>query len=666
MRLYISLHTVDYPNISLFYFSLLCAFLLKNCCNCSFLIQMDTYYKIVCLQSLRSLNAFVGRSLSTLLKNKILRKRTAKKRKSGDALMKLTLDPTATKEGLLRITDGANQSDIHTRAMVVKEGLLRITDGASESDDLVKKKVYHTNQKWLPPKRIFNLKKMDEAEIVTSLPCVLDTLHIHSLQSILTVLTGFATRILNRSWLEERIVQTVNEYVDGCGDTLPDVVTQAMEIMRDERAARKPMSSGNLYELPSSSILAVQSALDQVESLPLRTLHAMYDLMHEKPVQNVRLDESATGGNRARLARALRKGAEILTWDLKDDDPLPEPLTRALRAMSLSAKELDGSDGNLLSIIGPPPPDVEAVHNKLLSALSQLKKLEFHRLTSLSSLVHEGPVQSFCKDHPTYLRSHFRRILLDFLLRCDDPEVPAPIQNIIDAIAAEDTQLSVSPEKSKKYEKKPKKPDRVSKRSMWQQGERNSEEVEAVLQIGSHLEQIVREKEEVERKIVIVPVNVEEDCEQCGVESTVSRNEDEEDLIEDVAVRTAADEAGALCYTILGRALEELLPPKASPLPHYVQKYLKGGFHRVAKQGTPHHLQILFSFTTHGLHKISGKFMHLAWWALHDFVLYIAGEAVDRNEKTGDEVDLLMKIAESLPGVSTRFGFLSVILIFKF
>lgn len=546
----------------------------------------------VCLQSFRSLNALVGRSLTTLLKNKVMRKRTTKKRKSGDTL-------TGTKEPLLRITNGATQSDDpHTRA---KEGLLRITDGAaaSELDDFAsKKKVYHTNQKWLPPTRSFNLQMMDEAEIVTSLPCVLEALHISSLQSILSVLTGFTTRILNRSWLEDRIVQTVNDYLGECGDTLPDVVMEAIEIMRDEASARKPMSSGNLFELPPCTILAIQSALDQVESLPLRTLHAMYDLINEKPVESVRLDESQTGGNRARLARSLRKKAENLTARLEDDDPLPKPLARALRAMSLSAKELDGNDGNLLDLIGPAPPDVEAVHKKLLLALSQLKKLEFHTLTALSSLVHEGPVQSFCKEHPTYLRSHFRRILLDFLLRCDDPEVPEPIQSIVDAIAAEDARLSVSPEKSTKYQKKPKKPDRVSKRSMWQQGERNGDEVEAVLRIGSHLEQIVRENEEAERRTVTLPVSVkvERDCEQSSVLREEEEGEEDDEFREDVAVRTAADEAGALCYAILGRALEKALPAKASPLPHYVQKYLQGGFHRASEPGTPHRLQNLTQF----------------------------------------------------------------------
>ena len=495
--------------------------------------------------------------------------------------MRLTLDSAPAKEGPLRITNDASQSDgIHSRSMVVKEGLLRIADGVNDSDAPVKK-VYHTSQKWRPPKRFFNLKKMDEAEIVTLLPCVLDALHIHALQSILSVLTGFTTRILNRNWLEERIIQTVNDYVNECGDTLPDVVMQAIEIIRDKKSTRKPMSSGILFALPPSSILAIQSALDQVEVLPLRTLHAMYDLIHEKPMEKVRLVQSLTGGNRERLARSLRTKAEELTADLEEGYPLPDPLKKALHAMCLSAKELDGNDGNLLSIIGRPPPDVEAVHNRLLLALSQLKKLEFHSLSSLSSLVHEGPVQSFCKEHPTYLRSHFRRILLDFLLRCDDSEVPAPIQNILDVIAAEDAQSMISPEKSKKHQKKPKKPDRISKRSMWQQGERNSEEVEAVLQVGSHLEQIVREKEEAKRSIAIVPVKVVDEC----IQDTVLRDEDAGDLTEDIAVRTAADEAGTLCYAILGRALEELLPQKVSALPHYVQKYLQGGFHRVAKQG---------------------------------------------------------------------------------
>lgn len=56
--------------------------------------------------------------------------------------------------------------------------------------------------------------------------------------------------------------------------------------------------------------------------------------------------------------------------------------------------------------------------------------------------------------------------------------------------------------------------------------------------------------------------------------------------------------------------------------------------------------------------------MHLAWRALRDFLcdLFTAGGAVGGYEGTKspvDEVDLLMKIAESLPGVSTRFGFLS-------
>jgi hypothetical protein len=141
--------------------------------------------------------------------------------------------------------------------------------------------------------------------------------------------------------------------------------------------------------------------------------------------------------------------------------------------------------------------------------------------------------------------------------------------------------------KSKRYDKL-KIPDRLSKRSMWQQGERNSEEVGVVLQIGNHLEQIAREKEEAERGIATVPVKVEDEC----VQNAVSRNEDYAYRPEDVAFGTAADEAGTLYYAILGWALEELLPQKVSRLPHNVQKYLQGGFQRVAIQGAP----ILFKF----------------------------------------------------------------------
>jgi hypothetical protein len=204
-----------------------------------------------------------------------LRKRTSKKRKNGDALMMLTLDLAAAKEGLLRITNGASQpDDTHTHSpdgsrkitatasqsiaicnnlVHIEEDLLRITDGASSFDARVKKKVYHTSQKWRPPKQFFNLKKMDKAEIVTLLPCVLNALHIHSLQSILLVLTSFTTKILNRNWLEEWIVQTVYDNMNECGDTLPDIMVQAIEIIRDKKSTRKPMSSIHAAPLFNSS-----------------------------------------------------------------------------------------------------------------------------------------------------------------------------------------------------------------------------------------------------------------------------------------------------------------------------------------------------------------------------------------------------------------------------
>ncbi|XP_024389480.1 uncharacterized protein [Physcomitrium patens] len=566
--------------------------------------------------SLRSLNAFVGRSLSILLKNKMLRKRTVKKkRRIGDALMRLDSSSMKVQQDLLRITDGADV--IPSNPLRIEEGLLTITHGGNQANATVarkEKEVFHSNQKPRSSQLSLHLEKMDDMEVLTSLPCVLDTLNLHALQSILSIITGVTTRNFNRIWLEDQIVQTVNDLMNECEDELPDVVMQAIEVMRDEISARRRMSSGILFELPPSPILAIQSALDQVESLPLRTLHAMYDLINERPVEKVRLAQSLTGGNRERLARSLRATTEYLTDNLEEGDPLPEPLKKALHAMSLSAKELDGNDGNLLSIVGPPPPDVEAVHNRLLLALSQLKKLGFHSLISLSSVVHEGPAQSFCKLHPAYLRSHFRRILLDFLLRCDVPEVPALIQKIIDVIAAEDGQPTIPPEKSKKYLKKPKKPDRISKRSMWQQGERNSDEVEAVLQISSHLVQIVREKEEAEEQTASMLMKIEKDSEAPGVQNTDSRDEDESHRLDDVAVRTAADEAGSLCYSILGRGLEELLPPEAAPLPYYVQKYLQGGSSPIVRQ---------------------------------------VGEN-DEEKSAIDEVDLLMKIAESLPGVSTR------------
>lgn len=548
------------------------------------------------MQSVRSIKSVVQRSLSDLRterKAALKTKRKLSARNSNDshrvqALMGLHLDASRT-EGVVHqsseIILHANSSDIEQGGTIEEMPIMRNSPPG----------------KFVTPQGPLDLDGLEDLEITTSLPLVLDTLHITALQSILATLIGAPVHSKSRTYIEDKIKQIIATHMEQGDNTIPEIVSRAIDVIRDRKSVRKRMSDLNLCALPSSPIAATYRALEHLESLPLRTLYAMRDLMKSQTVQS---QQSVFGSNRTRLASFIRRNASKQLGGLDESDPLPKAIKSSMYAMSLSVKEVGGDDGNLGLIIGPPLPSVVSVHNKIFSALRKLKRLKFKSLLSLSNLVGDG-VDCRSKNHTNSVRVRYRQILVDFLLRCEEPIVPGAIKRLVDAIA----EIEQNKPELVKWFKKPKlsksyKPRGNPGKTTFQKW-RRVPEVEAVLRVSSHLKNICRDEEVKEVKEARAVVLPEEELFDLG-DSVVNGQhsfdvvaESQAELVgvpENRRFMEAADEAGELCYMLLGRALAGIALRRNKPLPMPVQKYLMTGLEETMIAGSQANLSSLFQF----------------------------------------------------------------------
>lgn len=431
--------------------------------------------------------------------------------------------------------------------------------------------------KFVTPQEPLDLDDLEDLEITTSLPLVLDTLHITALQSILATLISAPVNSKNRTYMKDNIKQIIATHLEQSDGAIPEVVSRVIDVIRDKKSVRKRMSVLNLCALPSSPIAATYRALDHLDSLPTRTLHAMKDLMNSQTAQS---EQSVTGSKRTRLVSSIQSKVEQHLGGLDEGDPLPEAIKSSMYAMSLSVKEVGGNDGNLGLIIGPPLPSVVSVHNMIFSALRKLKRLKFKSLLSLSSFIGDG-VDCRSKKYTISVRARYRQILLDFLLRCEEPIVPSAIKRLVDAIAEiEQKELelvkSIKQPKLRKLDKPRRGKTAFPK---W----RRVPEVEAVLRVSSHLKNIHRDEEDKEARAVVPS---EEGLFEQGASVVNGQHsfdvvaEGQEELVgvpENRRFMEAADEAGELCYMLLGRALAGIALRQKKLLPMAVHKYLSTG-----------------------------------------------------------------------------------------
>lgn len=543
------------------------------------------------MQSVRSIKSVVQRSLYDLRTERKAAARTKRKlpvRNSDDshrvqALMEVHLDASRT-EGAVHqnseIVLHASPSDIE-QGGTIEVGAMPIMRNTPPGQ-------------FMTPQEPLDLDDLEDLEITTSLPLILDTLHITALQSILATLISAPVNSKNRTYIEDNIKQIIATHLEQGDNAIPEVVSRAIDVIRDKKSVRKRLSDLNLCALPSSPIAATYRALEHLESLPLRTLYAMKDLMKSQTAQS---EQTVFNYSRTKLARYIRKSVVKQLGGLHEGDPLPKAIKSSMYAMSLSVKEVGGNDGNLGLIIGPPLPSVVSVHNKIFSALRKLKRLKFKSLLSLSSFIGDG-VDCQSKKHTISVRAHYRQILVGFLLRCEEPIVPGAIKRLVDAIA-ELEQKELELVKSIKQPKLRKLDKPKGGKTAFQKW-RRVPEVEAVLRVSSHLKNIHRD-EEVKEARAVVPS--EEELVELGVSVVNGQHsfdvvaEGQEELVgvpENRRFMEAADEAGELCYMLLGRALAGIALRRNKLLPMAVQKYLSTGLEETMIAGAQPNLSSYF------------------------------------------------------------------------
>jgi hypothetical protein len=537
------------------------------------------------VQSVRSIKSVVQRSLSDLRTERKAATRAKRKlpvRNSDDShrvqsLMGVHLDASRT-EGVVHqnseIVLHASPSDIE-QVGTIEVGAMPIMRNTPPG-------------KFVTPQEPLDLDDLEDWEITTSLPLVLDTLHINALQSILATLISTPVLSKNRTFMEDQIIQIIATHLEQGGDDIPEVVSRAIDVIRDKKSVRKRISDLNLCALPSSPIAATYRVLEHLEFLPLRTLHAMKDLLKSQTAQS---EQTVFGSNRTRLASYIRRKVAKQLGELDEGDPFPEAIKSSMYALSLSVKEVGGDDGDLGLIIGPPLPSVVSVHNKIFSALRKLKRLKFKSLLSLSSFIGDG-VDCQSKKQTISVRARYRQILVDFLLRCEEPIVPDAIKRLVDAIAELE-------QKELELVKRIKQPKPRGGKTAFQKW-RRVPEVEAVLRVSSHLKNIHRD-EEVKEARAVVPS--EEELIELGVSVVNGQHsfdvvaEGQEELVgvpENRRFMEAADEAGELCYMLLGRALAGIALRRNKLLPMAVQKYLSTGLEETMIAGAQPNLGSYF------------------------------------------------------------------------
>ncbi|KAJ7558797.1 hypothetical protein O6H91_04G056100 [Diphasiastrum complanatum] len=293
-----------------------------------------------------------------------------------------------------------------------------------------------SNSEYEASEHVAMLRSLSDTELGRAIPFILKSLNITTLHSLSFIVSGRSLKSKDRMWLERKLKAEIMALLEQDGEILFGLILKASLLIRNPKSERKMLSSAYLSEVPFSPREAIQGALQQLNVMPLRSLHAMNDILSKRISMAITGRLSKLGDNKPKLVRAVGRKVNLLLKRMKGDS-IPEHLQKALRVMSLSAREKHGCDGNLARYVGPVPAELEVVHRRLISALSLTRKLNFHQLENIYTSILGKSKRIFKKRHPRFYLRSIQIILREVLYRCDSNDVPEPVQTAVEMIHME-------------------------------------------------------------------------------------------------------------------------------------------------------------------------------------------------------------------------------------
>eukprot|EP00252_Welwitschia_mirabilis_P025899 TRINITY_DN8263_c0_g1_i3.p1 TRINITY_DN8263_c0_g1~~TRINITY_DN8263_c0_g1_i3.p1 ORF type:complete len:580 (-),score=111.69 TRINITY_DN8263_c0_g1_i3:92-1831(-) len=297
-------------------------------------------------------------------------------------------------------------------------------------------------------------------ELFNFLPILLKCFRVGVLRALVKILTG-KTYNHNKDLCVRRIMR---EFGNGYDENVSASLQKLEHILRNQDNIER--SNFMISKCTSHSlIVALETILGELKRFPLQTIEAMYRKLRGKSAW-VRSHQRKCTQRKGSLVEKVTNLAKKFLECVHSDDRLPRQLKNAFHVASLSARQICGEDGGLLQRLGPISPETIALQNDFLKAISLVKDLKQIDIMSIYCYL-------FPDDEPKgksslELQQPIQRFLTGWLFESCGGIVPEEIIHCVKEI------LKLS----------------LGYKNIDIQ-ERVSEEVESILNVSSHLQQII-------------------------------------------------------------------------------------------------------------------------------------------------------------------------------
>ncbi|XP_057843990.2 uncharacterized protein LOC131053387 isoform X2 [Cryptomeria japonica] len=408
----------------------------------------------------------------------------------------------------------------------------------------------------LQPEKIQDLP---EKELFASLPVLLDHFQQPALLTLSKVVTG--KTYIRRNHLIKYIQLGLPKLFARTGQDASECLQNVKNILRNPDSYLPPCAAV-LPEKPSSALAVAKCTLGQLENLPNHTLYSMNRIIGGESL-TIKLELRKIGSSKASLAECIKNKADRLLEGVRDFDPLPELLKKALLVASLSARQSCGEDGGIVENLGYISPELNALHNDFLKAISHVQKLDSVELKDIYGCLSSDDL--FLSKSLRLLRRIIRTFLVEWLFECYDEIIPESVIrtiNMINKLGAAKGAVKERGRKgivkgrdqkgaAKERESKGTVKERVQKDTVMERDPkatikerdpigykteprvdtklRLDRELECVLNVSTHLQQVIYERTEnagLEQRIAEIPLDSSEDeCEPWFSENSYDTHE---------------------------------------------------------------------------------------------------------------------------------------------
>ncbi|KAL6634705.1 hypothetical protein ACP70R_027376 [Stipagrostis hirtigluma subsp. patula] len=240
-----------------------------------------------------------------------------------------------------------------------------------------------------------------------------------------------------------------------------DITSQLFNIFKNP-CSYQSCSVSIVTPISPQLLSAINHVLDGLDGMPVRALDAMNRKLREKSC-TPRFGMVARFSRKGHLVEMVRKRCNKILKDLEEGNHMPKKLAKAMSVANLYHKQKLRSVDISQSEFFPFDNETISLQNDILNALWSLRKLKHGKLKILRPILdHDSKVQKM------HLKAALRNYLIECLFECDEAVLPDEALRAIAFV------------------------NRISGRQpVVSTEERKEAEVEAVLNLSSHLKALV-------------------------------------------------------------------------------------------------------------------------------------------------------------------------------